>query len=68
MATTGPHQQPTPERFFNAINAYEQTEAMKAAVELEIFTAIAEGKILPPQRLRSAARPQNAVCAPCAIS
>jgi 2-polyprenyl-3-methyl-5-hydroxy-6-metoxy-1,4-benzoquinol methylase len=38
-----PHQQPTPERFFNAINAYEQTEAMKAAVELEIFTAIAEG-------------------------
>src|ERR1700730_17262767 len=43
MATTAPHQQPTPERFFNAINAYEQTEAMKAAVELEIFTAIAEG-------------------------
>ena len=37
-------QQPTPERFFNAINAYEQTEAMKAAVELEIFTAIDEGK------------------------
>jgi hypothetical protein len=36
-------QQPTPERFFGAINAYEQTEAMKAAVELEIFTAIAEG-------------------------
>jgi len=43
MATTAPHQQPTPDRFFNAINAYEQTEAMKAAVELEIFTAIAEG-------------------------
>ena len=34
---------PTPERFFNAINAHQQTEAMKAAVELEIFTAIAEG-------------------------
>jgi 2-polyprenyl-3-methyl-5-hydroxy-6-metoxy-1,4-benzoquinol methylase len=43
MATTAPHQQLTPDRFFNAINAYEQTEAMKAAVELEIFTAIAEG-------------------------
>jgi hypothetical protein len=28
MATTGLHQQPTPERFFNAINAYGQTEAM----------------------------------------
>src|ERR1700730_5455860 len=43
MPTTGHHQHPTPERFFNAINAYEQTEAMKAAVELEIFTAIDEG-------------------------
>jgi 2-polyprenyl-3-methyl-5-hydroxy-6-metoxy-1,4-benzoquinol methylase len=43
MAAATPNQQPTPERFFNAINAYEQTEAMKAAVELELFTAIAEG-------------------------
>lgn len=43
MATATPPQQPTPERFFGAVNAYEQTEAMKAAVELEIFTAIAEG-------------------------
>jgi 2-polyprenyl-3-methyl-5-hydroxy-6-metoxy-1,4-benzoquinol methylase len=44
MATpTVPHQQPTPERFFNTINAYEQTEAMKAALDLEIFTAISEG-------------------------
>jgi ubiquinone/menaquinone biosynthesis C-methylase UbiE len=44
MATpTVPYRQPTPERFINAINAYEQTEALKAAVELEIFTAIAEG-------------------------
>lgn len=43
MATTAPHQQPTPERFFNAINAHQQTEAMKAAIELEVFTAIAEG-------------------------
>jgi 2-polyprenyl-3-methyl-5-hydroxy-6-metoxy-1,4-benzoquinol methylase len=43
MATTAPHPQPTPERFFNVVNAYEQTEAMKAAIELEIFTAIAEG-------------------------
>src|ERR1700739_4394391 len=41
-AATTP-QQPTPERFFGAINAYEQTEAIKTAVELEIFTAIAEG-------------------------
>jgi SAM-dependent methyltransferase len=43
MATAAPPQQLTPERFFNAINAYEQTEAVKTAIELELFTAIAEG-------------------------
>ena len=43
MATAPSHGQPTPERFVNAVNAFEQTEAMKAAIELEIFTAIAEG-------------------------
>jgi 2-polyprenyl-3-methyl-5-hydroxy-6-metoxy-1,4-benzoquinol methylase len=43
VAITASHQQSTPERFFNTINAYQQTEAMKAAVELEIFTAIGEG-------------------------
>ena len=32
----------SPECFFNAVNAYEQTEAIKAAIELEIFTAIAD--------------------------
>jgi 2-polyprenyl-3-methyl-5-hydroxy-6-metoxy-1,4-benzoquinol methylase len=36
-------QRPTPERFVNAINAYELTEAINTAIELEIFTAIAEG-------------------------
>jgi 2-polyprenyl-3-methyl-5-hydroxy-6-metoxy-1,4-benzoquinol methylase len=45
MATAGPHPQPTPERFFNAMNAYAQTEAVKAAIELEVFTAIAEGNV-----------------------
>lgn len=33
----------TPERFFNAVNAHQQTAAIKSAVELDIFTAIAEG-------------------------
>lgn len=43
MSVTPPGQQPTPERFISAINAYEQTEGIRAAVELEIFTAIGEG-------------------------
>ena len=42
------HTQPTPERFFNAINSYQLTEAMRAAVELGVFTAIAEGSITAP--------------------
>ncbi len=37
------HAGPTPERFFNVINAFEQSAAMKSAIELSLFTAIAEG-------------------------
>ena len=47
MVTATQPQQPTPERFFNAVNAHEQTEALKTAIELELFTAIAEGNVTP---------------------
>lgn len=47
MAGTVQHQQPTPERFFNTVNAFQQTEAIKAALELGIFTAIGEGMATP---------------------
>ena len=41
---TAPQQHPpTPERFFNTINAYQQSDALNAAIELDLFTAIAEG-------------------------
>ncbi len=36
-------QQPTPQLFFQTINSYQRTEALKAAIELEVFTAIGEG-------------------------
>jgi len=35
--------QPTPELFFQTINAYQRTAALKAAIELDLFTAIGEG-------------------------
>jgi SAM-dependent methyltransferase len=35
--------QPSPETFFETMSAYQQTAALKAAVELELFTAIGEG-------------------------
>ena len=37
-------QQPSPQLFFQTINAYQRTEGLKAAIELEVFTAIGEGK------------------------
>lgn len=36
-------QQPSPQLFFETINSYQRTEALKAAIELETFTAIGEG-------------------------
>lgn len=35
--------QPSPELFFETANAYQRTAALKAAVELDLFTAIGEG-------------------------
>ena len=41
--STSAAQQPSPQLFFQTINAHQRTEALKAAIELEAFTAIAEG-------------------------
>lgn len=41
--STSPAQQPSPQLFFQTINAHGRTEALKAAIELEVFTAIGEG-------------------------
>lgn len=35
---------PSPQLFFETATAFQKTEALRAAVELELFTAIAEGK------------------------
>jgi ubiquinone/menaquinone biosynthesis C-methylase UbiE len=37
-------QQPSPQLFLETVNAYQRTEALKAAIELEVFTVIGEGK------------------------
>lgn len=34
---------PSPELFFETINAYQRTAAIKAAIDLDVFTAIGEG-------------------------
>lgn len=41
--------QPSPELFFETINAYQRTASIKAALELDVFTAIGEGLITPQE-------------------
>jgi ubiquinone/menaquinone biosynthesis C-methylase UbiE len=43
MSATPQSAPPNPERIFNAINAFQLTDAMKAALDLGVFTSIAEG-------------------------
>jgi ubiquinone/menaquinone biosynthesis C-methylase UbiE len=45
-------QQPSPQLFFQTINAYQRTEGLKAAIELEAFTAIGEGNATAPDIAR----------------
>ena len=49
---SSPAKQPTPQLFFQTINAYQQTEGLKAAIELEVFTAIGEGNTTAPEIAR----------------
>jgi ubiquinone/menaquinone biosynthesis C-methylase UbiE len=42
-----PTNQPNPQLFFETINAYQRTAALKAAIELDLFSAIAKGSDAP---------------------
>jgi hypothetical protein len=61
---------PTPESIFNALNGYQETAALKTAMELDLFTAIAEGNNHPAalaKRIGAAAsscllKPATVVC------
>ncbi len=44
MSATMTGAPPSPQLFFETANAFQRTEALKTAIELELFTAIAEGK------------------------
>jgi 2-polyprenyl-3-methyl-5-hydroxy-6-metoxy-1,4-benzoquinol methylase len=43
MATKPSAAQPNPNRVYETLNAYQQTAALKAAIELDVFTVIGEG-------------------------
>ena len=43
MSQTIETQQPSPTLFFETLTSYQRTEALKAAIELDVFTALVEG-------------------------
>jgi hypothetical protein len=43
MGAAVTHREPTPELFFDTIRGYERTEALRAAIELDLFTQVAAG-------------------------
>jgi len=62
---SSPAKQPTPQLFFQTLNAYQQSEGLKAAIELETFTAIAEGNTTAPaiaKRCGTAERGMRILC------
>jgi 2-polyprenyl-3-methyl-5-hydroxy-6-metoxy-1,4-benzoquinol methylase len=46
-------QSPSPTLFFDTISAYERTEALRAAIELDLFTLLAEGPRTAAELARS---------------
>jgi len=56
---------PTPEHIFETLNAHQRTAALKAAVELDLFTAIDEGNHRVPEiakRLNASERGVRILC------
>ena len=63
--STSAAQQPSPQLFFQTINAHQRTEALKAAIELEVFTAIGEGNTTVAQiaqRCQTSERGMRILC------
>jgi ubiquinone/menaquinone biosynthesis C-methylase UbiE len=47
MATPSTTNRPTPERIFTLMNAFQNTEALKTGIELDVFTSIGAGANTP---------------------
>jgi len=57
--------QPSPEKLFETMMAYQRTEALKAAIELDLFTAVGEGLETIPklaERTHASERGIRALC------
>lgn len=47
LSSAAAQPQPSPQLFFDTINSYQRTAALKTAIELDLFTAIGEGAHTP---------------------
>jgi 2-polyprenyl-3-methyl-5-hydroxy-6-metoxy-1,4-benzoquinol methylase len=65
MATPSTSQRPSPEHIFGVLTAFQTTAALKAAIQLDIFTAIADGADranVIAQRVNAAERGVRILC------
>ncbi len=65
MATPSTSQRPSPEHIFGVLTAFQTTAALKAAIQLDIFTAIADGANranVIAQRVNAAERGVRILC------
>jgi ubiquinone/menaquinone biosynthesis C-methylase UbiE len=61
----GMHPPPSPARFFETITAYQRTAALKAAIDLDVFTAIGESLKTVPElakRCQASERGMRVLC------
>jgi 2-polyprenyl-3-methyl-5-hydroxy-6-metoxy-1,4-benzoquinol methylase len=64
MSTTASHA-PSPALIFETLNAYQRTGALHAAIELDLFTAIAEGNTLArtiAERIKASVKGTRVLC------
>ncbi len=52
---------PSPATIFKALNAYQETEALKAAIELDVFSAIGRGAHTPAELARPCAASERGI-------
>ena len=65
MSAANPHPGPNPERIFETFNAYQKTAALKAAIELDVFTAVGQGATTIPslaKRCQATERGMRILC------
>src|SRR6185312_12208020 len=65
MSSPAANQQPTPIRIFQLLTAYQQTEALRAAIDLDLFTQLADGPLTAAElasRIGAAQRGARILC------